>query len=168
MLMIILFFGFENPAMAHPTNAELLIATWNVKQRLAATGLFLDEESKHVLPSWKEWVIVSAKRRTILALSHLEWAWSLFCGYPVLSCFELGPLPAPAAGYLWRETDELVWKQLYGEWLRQWSPAGYKMFEFFQINPGGKLDGRSEMWLAEADEYGMMLMAEGDLFAYSC
>jgi hypothetical protein len=35
------------------------------------------------------------------------------------------------------------------------------MAEFFGINPSGNLDPRSEMWLAEADDFGMILMAEG-------
>lgn len=118
----------------------------------------------HHLPPWKAWTLFSAKRRTILCLNHLEWAWSLLHGYPVLTCFELGPLPAPAAGHLWRETDEGKWRRLYGDWLHQWKDGGYLMVEFFHIKAGEPLDARSEAWLAEADELGVMLMAEGKCF----
>lgn len=99
-----------------------------------------------------------------MGLSHLEWAWSVLHGYPVLSCFELAPLPAPAARYLWQAADAVSWEPLYREWLWKWRNGGsYKMVEFFTINPRGALNLRSEMWLAEADEFGMILMAEGKL-----
>lgn len=161
--MILLFFGDgKKRILDHPKDAQLLIDVWDVKHSLAMTGLFLEQESKHRLPAWKEWALVSAKRRTILGMHHLEWAWSLSHGYPILTCFELGPLPAPTAGYLWREMDQVKWERLYREWLWQWKDGDYKMVEFFQINPGGDLDSRSEMWLADADEYGIMLMAEGE------
>lgn len=145
----------------HPIDAQLLIEMWDVKERLASTGLLLDQEIAHTLPPWKEWARVSSKRRTILGLHHLEWAWSLLHGYPLLTCFELGPLPAPAPQYLWREWDEPTWGGLYAEWLRQWKEGSYKMNELFQICPGGSLSVRSEMWLSEVDEFGMVLMAQG-------
>ncbi|TPX10413.1 uncharacterized protein E0L32_008632 [Thyridium curvatum] len=92
--------------------------------------------------------------------SLAEWAWSLLHGYPILTCFELGPLPAPAAGYLWQETKEDQWHARYRLWIRQWQSGSYKMAEFFHIDPSGELDARTEMWLAEVDDFGMMLMAE--------
>jgi hypothetical protein len=79
--------------------------------------------------------------------------WSLLHGYPILTCFELGPLPAPATGYLWRETDERQWERQYDEWLSQWKEGSYKIGELFHIRPGGARDARSEMWLAEVDEF---------------
>ncbi|KAM0263346.1 hypothetical protein ACHAQJ_001202 [Trichoderma viride] len=164
ILLIILFFGIgQSPALAHPIDAQLLIDMWDVKRRLASTGLFLEQESNHTLPSWKEWAIVSAKRRTILGLHHLEWAWSLRRGYPILTCFELGPFPAPAARYLWQNGQEKEWERLYKDWLRQWADGSYKMMELFRVNASkdsDALDPRSELWLAEADEFGVMLMAE--------
>jgi hypothetical protein len=141
-------------------DAQLLIEMWDVKHRLAESGLFLDEEVNHTLPCWDKWAIVSAKRRTILGLHHLEWAWSQLHGYPILTCFELAPLPAPAAGCLWREKDEKEWIGRYRWWLSRWKEGSYKMAELFYIEPGWNLDVRGEMWLAEVDEFGMMLMAE--------
>jgi hypothetical protein len=141
-------------------DAQLLIEMWDVKHRLAETGLFLEEEINHTLPSWDKWAIFSAKRRTILGLHHLEWAWSQLHGYPILTCFELAPLPAPAATYLWREQDEKGWNNRYSKWLSKWNKGSYKMAELFNIDPGWNLNVRGEMWLAEVDEFGMMLMAE--------
>jgi hypothetical protein len=144
-------------------DAQLLIEMWDVKHRLAETGLFLEEEVNHTLPSWKYWAMVSAKRRTILSLHHLEWAWSQLHGYPILTCFELAPLPAPAAGNLWREQDEQEWNIRYERWLVRWKEGSYKMAELFYIDHGWNLNARSDMWLAEVDEFGMMLMAEQTL-----
>ncbi|SPO00352.1 uncharacterized protein DNG_03197 [Cephalotrichum gorgonifer] len=161
IMTIMLLFGMgPEPALPHPLDAQLLIQIWDVKQHLAATGVFLPQESTHTLPEWRQWAMVSAKRRTILAFHHVEWAWSLQHGYPILSCFELAPLPAPAAKHLWRETDESKWELMYLEWLRNWKGGFYQMMEFFYVDAVGDLTPRTEMWLAEADEYGMMLMAE--------
>ncbi|KAH8172141.1 Zn2/Cys6 DNA-binding protein [Sarocladium implicatum] len=164
MLMITLFLGFGDAVTrdAHdPSDGEILVASWCMKEQLARTGLFLDAEVDHSLPDWREWAFTACKRRTILAMHHLEWAWSLMKGYPVLTCFELGPLPAPEPGYMWQETDERRWKRQYEKWLTTWRDGGgYRMYEFFHIGPKVEMDERTERWYAEADDFGMMLIAE--------
>ncbi|CAH0057552.1 unnamed protein product [Clonostachys solani] len=167
LLFTILLFGLNRTgsAIVQPVEAELIVKVWDVMSSVTGTGILLEEEQSHVLPTWREWALVSAKRRTIQALHHLEWAWSLVRGYPVLTCFELGPLPAPTAGYLWNENSELQWKQSYAKWLDIWKTGGsYKLGELFNIDPGDDLNSRTEMWLAEVDEFGMVLMAECELF----
>ncbi|KAK0609190.1 hypothetical protein DIS24_g12407, partial [Lasiodiplodia hormozganensis] len=116
ILTTILFFGLPdrspNPNRA-ADEAQTLIAVWDLKHALALTGLFDTTElasPQRVPDDWRSWALVSAKRRTILALHHLEWAWSLVHGRAVLTCFELGPLPAPAAGGVWRARDEREWR----------------------------------------------------------
>lgn len=164
ILLIVLFFNLPQrqlpPTTHRPTDAELLVQVWGVTQALAATGLFLDQESGNITPPWRSWAIAAAKRRTILALHHVEWAWSLLHGYPELTCFELGPLPAPSPGFLWREEDEARWEELYRGWLRRWPTGSYKMRELFRAGSGDGLGVRGEMWLAEADEFGMIVAAE--------
>ncbi|KAK3297134.1 uncharacterized protein B0H64DRAFT_119087 [Chaetomium fimeti] len=172
IMLIMLLFGMPGPsagsssnsngALTHPADARLLIRMWDVKAHLSRTGLLLDQEASHTVPpSWRQWAAVAAKRKTIHSFHHVEWAWSLLHGYPVLTCFELAPLPAPPPRYLWQEAeDEARWRGLYGDWLALWKGGFYRMMEFFHINPGGVLDARSELWLAEADEFGMMVMAE--------
>lgn len=162
ILLVILLFGDKGQsALPAPQAASLLIEIWEVKTRLASTGLFLEQEMRHTSPSWREWAIVSAKRRTILALHHLEWAWSVLHGYPELLCVELGPLPAPAAKHLWEQQNERKWDVLYETWRTQWKGGYYSMAELFPIKSGTELDERTEAWLAEADEFGVMVMAEG-------
>jgi hypothetical protein len=78
-------------------------------------------------------------------------------------CYELGPLPAPAAGVLWKETDKELWERQYEGWLVQWKDGCYKIGELFHVTPDIALDVRSEKWLAEADEFGLMVMSEGEI-----
>lgn len=170
-MLIMLLFGMTGPSggtLAHPADAQLLVRMWDVKEQLSRTGLLLDQEVAHTVPpSWKQWALVAAKRKTIHSFHHVEWAWSVLHGYPVLTCFELAPLPAAPPRYLWQEADdESRWRRLYVDWLAQWKGGFYRMMEFFHINPDGPLDPRSELWLAEADEYGMMIMAEGKLIPF--
>jgi hypothetical protein len=84
----------------------------------------------------------------------------------------MGPLPAPAPKRLWEATDEASWRRLYTRWRRQWaeddgdgdggggSGGIFKMSEFIYCEPGVKLHRRAELWFGEADEFGMLLMAE--------
>ncbi|KAF2159492.1 hypothetical protein M409DRAFT_29965 [Zasmidium cellare ATCC 36951] len=164
LLLTILFFDFgEMSILTKSASAQLLIEVWEAKRHLAATGLFLDEETQHRMPGWESWATVSAKRRTIMALHRLEYSWSLLNGYPIVMCWELNPLPAPAARYLWQARDEEAWVRLYSQWLQLWKDGTYKMHELLQFHAGGEMDDRSELWYAEADEFGLMLVAEGSV-----
>lgn len=162
LLLIILFFCLPSSDLQPQEEAKLLVNGWEVTRRLTVTGLLLDEEVAHTRPDWRLWAITSAKRRTILAIHHVEWLWSVSRGYPILTCFELAPLPAPESKFLWNERDKCRWELNYDAWLRVWSKwgGGCTFGALFNIAPGKPLDEKTEMWLAETDEYGMMLMAE--------
>ena len=164
LTVLVLLDELEESLLSTSASSQLLVDIWDQKARVARCGLIISEESSHTLPAWERWAFCEARRRTIKGLNHLEWAWSLLRGYPVLTCFELGPLPAPSPGYLWRAQNEKLWKGRYAEWMRAWPDGGYRMAEFFYIQPHGQLDSRTELWLSEADEYGMLLMAEGAYF----
>lgn len=163
ILLIILLFGSKTtPPMSNTGSAQLLVSTWEVKHRLAGTGLFLNSEVYHKLPVWREWAIVSAKRRTIHALHQQEWAWSVLYGYPELLCAELNTLPAPAGKRLWMECDEREWKRLCDRWLARWGDGFFAIAELIIIRPNAELSLRVERWMTEADEFGMMTMVEGE------
>lgn len=165
MLMIVLFLGFDNNVSRdpnEPSDGDIMLASWCLKEKLAHTGLYLNAEATQAVPDWREWAFTAAKRRTILATHHFEWSWSILSGYPILTCFELGPLPAPEAGYLWSEMDEQTWKGLYETWLTSWTDGGFMMCEFFHIGKEVSLDDRGELWYAEADKFGAMLIVEGE------
>jgi hypothetical protein len=52
---------------------------------------------------------------------------------------------------------------MYAKFLQQWMDRPYRMSEMFAMNGEAPLEPRAERWLAEADEFGMMLMAEGTI-----
>lgn len=178
ILLTILLLDIESDVQRKPedpSDAEVLVKTWDIRHKLARAGLFLNSETAHRTPSWRDWAMVEARRRTIVAQHYLEWSWSLINGYPLLTCFELGPLPAPTAAHLWQETNERRWKNAYRNHLQTWNRGLYKIHELFHIQADGPLDLRMEMWYAEGDELAMMLVAEskppcdsrGDLGAFA-
>lgn len=164
VLMILVFLCDQISASTgshpDPVEAHILISVWDLKHRLAVTGLVLDAEFNNHMPDWRGWAMTEAKRRTVLSLHHLEWVWSLLHGYPILTCFELGPLPAPGARYLWSAIDEQAWRRQYEAWMIFWSDGSFKISEFFHMNADDPLSSRAEMWLAESDAFGALLMSE--------
>ncbi|KAL2849673.1 hypothetical protein BJX68DRAFT_266988 [Aspergillus pseudodeflectus] len=137
ILLIILFFCLGNdPGLEDPTDVQL---------------------------SLKDRALVSAKLRAIHSLHHLDFVWSVLRGYLILICWELGPLPAPPPRYLWEVGYEEAWKRMFARFLQQWMYGPCLMSEMFAMNGEAPLEPRPERWRAKADEFGMMLMAEGTI-----
>ncbi|KAL4964999.1 Zn(II)2Cys6 transcription factor domain-containing protein [Aspergillus stella-maris] len=125
----------------------------------AATGLFLQEERERVRPTWEAWVHVTSKRRSVLALYLIHWAYAVFHNIPPFNCRELGFMPGPAAKILWQAQSEQEWSSLYIKWLARWDGHGYLQGEFDQIQGGILMPPRAEKWLEETDEFGMIMMS---------
>ncbi|OQE34814.1 hypothetical protein PENCOP_c015G08947 [Penicillium coprophilum] len=122
-------------------------------------GLFLQEERTQMRPSWEAWVHVTSKRRAVLALYLLHWAYSVLHKVPCFDCRDLGFMPAPAAKVLWQAHTEEEWNTLYIHWLSRWGGRGYLQAEFGKIRPGVVMDSRAEKWLEEADEFGFVMIS---------
>jgi hypothetical protein len=110
------------------------------------------------MPKWEEWLGVNFRRRAVFSLYLLNWSYSVYHCLPSLACEELAFIPAPTAKILWQARSEEEWKFLYARWLKDWDRCGYLQGEFLLIEPGIKLDERTERWLEEADEFGIMFM----------
>ncbi|KAJ5205289.1 hypothetical protein N7472_001737 [Penicillium cf. griseofulvum] len=124
-------------------------------------GLFLQEEITQMRPSWEAWVHVTSKRRAVLALYLLHWAYSVLNKVPCFDCRDLGFMPAPAAKLLWQAQAEEEWNTRYIHWLSRWNGRGYLQAEFGNIRPGVVMDARAEKWLEEADEFGFIMISIG-------
>jgi hypothetical protein len=77
-------------------------------------------------------------------------------------CTNAEYMPAPAGKVLWEITAQEKWEVAYDRWLGRW--AGLDVFTLGDLEnmmPGPTLDLRSEMWLEEADELGILLMTLG-------
>ncbi|KAJ5772652.1 hypothetical protein N7520_003181 [Penicillium odoratum] len=123
------------------------------------SGLFLQEERTQAIPSWEAWLHVTSKRRAVLSLYLLHWAYSVLHRVPCFDCGDLGFMPAPAAKVLWEAQTEQEWKTRYIHWLSRWSGRGYIQAEFGNIRPGVIMDARAEKWLEEADEFGFIMIS---------
>ncbi|KAL2813047.1 hypothetical protein BDW59DRAFT_35202 [Aspergillus cavernicola] len=156
--LIILLFptGTARPTLPE---ANLFRRIQDLVNYSAGTGLFLPEEREQMRPTWSAWVHVTAKRRAVLALYLLRFAYSVFHNVPPFNCRELGFMPAPAARVLWHAQTEQEWNSLYIKWLARWSGHVYIQGEFDRIQPGIKMEDRAEKWLEETDEFGMIMMS---------
>ncbi|KEY65635.1 hypothetical protein S7711_07884 [Stachybotrys chartarum IBT 7711] len=126
-------------------------------QGVVVNDLLLPEEKEHGRPSWTSWIQVTVKRRTILSLYLLHWAFSVFHGVPSYDCAELAFMPGPAAKALWQATTEHEWEGLYTKWLARWGGRPFLQGEFWGVAPGVVMNDRAERWLAEADEFGFIM-----------
>ncbi|KAL3444105.1 hypothetical protein BJX65DRAFT_297879 [Aspergillus insuetus] len=155
---IILLFPSEGSPPTIP-EANLFRKIQDLVHHASSTGLFLQEEREQMRPTWSTWVHVTSKRRALLALYQLQWAYSVFHDIPSYECRELGFMPAPAAKILWLAQSEQEWNAHYIKWLARWSGEGYLQWEFDRIRPGIKMEERAEKWLEETDEFGMIMMS---------
>lgn len=146
----------------HGVDEERLILSFqDLTLGLAANGLSLEEERDGQVPTWHSWAFMSAKRRSLLAVYFLTWAWSSSRGYPTFHCRELGLVLAPDTKSLWQARSYEAWRPLYETWQSRWQGNGYRIGETFVIPPQAELDERTQTWLEEADEFGMLLMTTG-------
>ncbi|KAJ5147631.1 hypothetical protein N7526_000983 [Penicillium atrosanguineum] len=125
------------------------------------TGLFLQEEREQTRPTWEAWVHVTSKRRAVLALYLLHWAYSVLHRVPCFDCRDLGFMPAPAAKKLWQMQTEQEWNKSYIQWLARWDCQGYLQGELGSIRPGVVMNTRAERWFEETDEFGFLMISIG-------
>lgn len=174
------------PDLRDEEQSQFILELWETRECLLRS-LHSSQQLQHddaASPSscrWRAWATSAATTRTILAMHTLELVWGTIHGYPIMSCFGLDKLPMPEAGYLWRARSEEEWTPLYAAWSRRWSDLPrspsvayaddnvdgsggglnpYTVGEFLSIR-SGDLDERAEVWLSEADEFGVMFMAGG-------
>lgn len=127
--------------------------------RLATTGLVAKAEKDRVRPRWEEWIQVSAKRRTVLTYYCFDCVYRTMNNLILLPCTELKIMPAPAGKVLWQARDVQQWDSAYNHWLARWDKGCFLMEELMKrTNLGSVADDRLQMWLAEVDEFGMMIM----------
>lgn len=144
----------------HTKDQEVILKLQDITLDLASTGLFLKAEKDFTMPTWQEWILMAAKRRTVLVSHLICWAWSVSNGYPDFLCREIGFMPTVEAKTLWQARDEGGFHQSYATWLANWTDGPHTMQELMLISPGVELPERTERWLQDVDELGMMLMSE--------
>jgi hypothetical protein len=77
-------------------------------------------------------------------------------------CSHADFMPAPAGKVLWEITAQEKWEVAYDRWLGRWAGLDvYTLGDLENMPPGPTLDLRSELWLEEADDLGILLMTMG-------
>lgn len=160
--VLCLFPDEEDSVRPEISEEKLILDISEFSLQLASSGLALHEETADgQIPQWHDWAIMSAKRRTILTVYMLTWAWSVLRNYPSFYCHELQLMFAPSPKALWQAQKEAEWLSLYRKWFQKWKGDGYRIGELLSISPKQMIDRRTEDWLEEVDEFGMLLMSQG-------
>ncbi|KAF2478214.1 uncharacterized protein BDR25DRAFT_206563 [Lindgomyces ingoldianus] len=158
---IILMFPGKGQISVSLIDPAIFLCLQRVVSYVAQTGLMLTEERDHERSSWESWIHVTAKRRAVFSLYLLHWSYSVYHGLPSFECSQLGFMPAPAPKFLWQAETKEKWEELYNHWLAQWGNTPYMMREFAAIQSGPTLERRSEIWLEDADELGVLFFSIG-------
>jgi hypothetical protein len=103
----------------------------------------------------------------MMGLYCFEWMNAMLNNTGAFLCTEIDFMPAPTGKVLWNCPTQEKWESAYDRWLERWAGMGlYTIGELTHIRPGANLDLRSEMWLEEADEFGVMYMALGKNYCH--
>jgi hypothetical protein len=143
---------------------SIFLCLQKVVSHVARTGLMLTQERDNVRPSWQAWVHVTSKRRAVFSLYLLHWSYAVYHDLPSFECSQLGFMPAPAPKFLWQSSSQAEWQDMYNRWAAQWEGIPYMMYEFAGVQAGTSLDRRTEIWLEDADELGIMFFSIGKSF----
>jgi hypothetical protein len=160
VLYAILFLFTDSIARNHAEDQEVILKLQDLTLDLALAGLLLEAEKDSRVPSWNEWILMAARRRTVLVSHQICWAWSVIHSYPQFMCREIGFMPTVESKTLWQARTESEFQQSYTTWLAKWTDGLHIMQELMLIEPEGDLPERTERWLEDVDELGMMLMTE--------
>lgn len=161
MYTVILMFPGRGQLSVSLVDPAIFLCLQRVVNYVSKTGLLLTEERDCKRPSWESWIHVTAKRRAVFTLYLLHWSYSVYHGLQSFACSQLGFLPAPAPKFLWQAENKDKWEHLYYQWLVQWGEFPYMMHEFAAILPGTALEPRTEKWLEDADELGVLFFSIG-------
>ncbi|KAI0424086.1 hypothetical protein F5Y09DRAFT_325406 [Xylaria sp. FL1042] len=158
VLMIILMFPSNCQSTLSVVPGHIFTAVQDLANYVLSTGMMLHEEATHVRPSWRIWAHIEAKRRTLMSIYFMHWAYSAYHGTRHFNCLQLGRMLATGPKWLWQATDEKTWMRLYARWLAQWDGKELVQAEFFLVERGPVMDSRVERWLEDADELGILIM----------
>lgn len=162
-LILVLFPGKDQPSSVFIVDMAILSNVQQLVNYIGSVGLVLKEETEHSRPSWEDWITITTRRRTIFTLYLIHWIISAYYGLPSFDCQELRDMLAPASKLLWLAENRDDWEFQYNRWLAGWEGREYLHGEISQIEESLVLDTRSEKWLGEADDLGLLVMALGEM-----
>lgn len=164
ILLVLLIFPCNRQKTLSIVPDHLFVAVQEMSDHVLSTGMLLHEEADHVRPHWRIWTHIEAKRRTLVCIFLVQFAYSSCQGRIHFSCVQLGRMRAPGPKWLWQAADEKRWTNLYARWLAQWNGKEIIQAELFLVEHGPVMDPRVEMWLEDADELSILMMSISEQF----
>lgn len=165
VLLVLLIFPSNRQKTLSSVPDHLFAAVQGIASHVLSTGMLLHEEAFHVRPTWRIWAHIESKRRTLVCIYLLHFAYSSSQGRRYFDCLELGRVRAPGPKWLWQASDEKRWANLYTRWLAQWNGKELIQAELFLVEHGPVMDPRVEMWLEDADELSIVMMSISEYFS---
>jgi len=160
---IVLFFEFTPPPM--PFIRQAMINLQEVACTTSRQGLAcISERTIGPSPERKVWHVVEAKRRTLYTMYLLDNVLSVTDGLPTYIGHELKGLYAPSSKQLW-EASRTEWEQIYHSHRLEWGSSRFQLDELWPVSSGTQehllkqRQERTDKWLKDVDEFGMMLFA---------
>lgn len=160
---MVLFFEFTPPSM--PFIRQAMINLQEVACATSQRGLAcISERTIGPSPERKVWHVVEAKRRTLYTMYLLDNILSVTDGLPIYIGHELKGLYAPSSKQLW-EAKCTEWEQIYHSHRFEWGSSRFRLDELWPVSSGTQehllkqRQERTDKWLKDVDEFGMMLYA---------
>jgi hypothetical protein len=157
---IILLFPVPHQPPNKMLDLSILAILQEVGFQVSQSTLDLPEEVSHTRPQWEDWILAGCKRRTLMVLYSFEWINTTLNDLAIKPCMHIKHMLAPTGKVLWGASTREKWQSCYDRWLGRWAGMGnYTIEDLKKTLTIQDLDIRSEMWLAEADEFGLLFMS---------
>ncbi|UZP40465.1 hypothetical protein NXS19_008281 [Fusarium pseudograminearum] len=128
-------------------------------------GLVCLSEQQAIRPTWEDWIVAEAKRRTLFTMYNFDNVLSAHDGFSIYLGAELTGLPAPSSKSLWQSSVRHEWEKTYNLHLVDWPENLFQIDELWpmprDLDEQGVLERRRRVdrWLEGVDEYGSILYA---------
>ncbi|PLN79351.1 hypothetical protein BDW42DRAFT_201674 [Aspergillus taichungensis] len=153
---IMMYFSPRNSAAV---NDKTMITLMELAARTTSNGLFCTAEVAHTRPSWESWIVVAAKRRTILAMYLFNSVYNVDRLLPNFAADEMRGVYAPEDKELWSARSRDWWEKTYDRYLLDWEDGIFEISELWRSAETGSTERRAriERWAQTLDEFGMMI-----------
>lgn len=162
LVIYALLLYYSTPEVNGPPliNDAVMARIQEVVYRLATTGILMTESEKRGRrPTWEDWIMLSAKRRTILTMYAFDSVYATMNHLPTFPAYELRFMPVPGGRSFWQAQNERQWESLYDSWLQGCAGGCFLMRELMaKPEPGSDRETKLQSWLENVDEFGMMLV----------
>lgn len=152
-----LFFTHASPRRL--IELDIMIQLQDLAADIASRGTLCSAEQNGSRPDWESWIVASAKRRTLFAISMFDNLVNFSLGSPSFIATELASLPAPASKRLWNADNRQLWNAAYNQQLSHWSDGELLISDLWpQVEPSSPSRQRKiDRWLSSVDEFGMLI-----------